>query len=67
MNIYRLNLNLLKAFDALMQTRSVSQAAEILYISQPAMSNLLRQLREMLQDEVLIRYEEVNLVVKVQS
>ncbi len=50
-----MNLNLLKSFDALMLTRNVSEAAEMLYITQPAMSNLLRQLREMMQDEVLIR------------
>jgi len=55
MNVYNINLNLLKAFDALMQTRNVSRAAEKLSITQPSMSNLLAQLRELFSDEILIR------------
>lgn len=55
MNITTMNLNLLKALDALMRTRSVSKAADLLFITQPAMSNLLTQLREVFQDEILVR------------
>lgn len=51
----RLDLNLLVAFDALMQERSVSRAAERLYIGQPAMSHALARLRELFGDELLFR------------
>ena len=51
----RLDLNLLVAFDALMQERSVSRAAELCFLSQPAMSNALARLREMLGDPLLVR------------
>lgn len=55
MNIYRINLNLLKVFLVLMQEQHVSGAAKRLYLTQPAISNSLQQLRELLQDELFIR------------
>lgn len=55
MNLYGLDLNLLVAFDALMEERSVTHAARRVGLSQPAMSNALRRLRDMLDDEVLVR------------
>lgn len=42
-------------FDAVMQTRSVSAAAERLGISQPAASTSLSRLREMFNDQLFIR------------
>lgn len=51
----RLDLNLLVVFDALMQERNVSRAAEICFLSQPAMSNALRRLRDMLDDPLLVK------------
>ena len=45
MNIAAFDLNLLRAFDALMETRNVSIAAAIMGLSQPAMSNRLTRLR----------------------
>jgi len=54
-NTYKTNLNLIKALDALLETSSVSKAAELLSITQPAMSNLLNQLRKLFDDEILIR------------
>ena len=48
-----LDLNLLVAFDALMQERSVSRAALRLHLSQPAMSAALGRLRDYLGDPVL--------------
>jgi len=51
----RMDLNLLVVFDALMQERSVSRAAERCYLSQPAMSNALRRLRNMLDDPLLVK------------
>lgn len=49
-----LDLNLLVAFDALMETRSVSRSAERLNLSQPAMSAALSRLREFFDDELLV-------------
>ncbi len=55
MNIYRINLNLLKVFVVLMREQHVSATAECLHLTQPAISNSLQQLRELFQDELLIR------------
>ncbi|MBL8551373.1 MAG: LysR family transcriptional regulator [Hyphomonadaceae bacterium] len=49
-----LDLNLLVAFDALLETKSVSRAAERLNLSQPAMSAALARLREYFGDEILV-------------
>ena len=54
-NLRKLDLNLLLAFDALMRTRSVSAAANMLSLGQPAMSHSLRRLRDMFGDELLRR------------
>jgi DNA-binding transcriptional LysR family regulator len=55
MNISALNLNLLPVLDALLAERSVSRAAARLGLSQPAVSNALAQLREVLKDPLLVR------------
>lgn len=49
------DLNLLVAFDALMQERSVTRAAGRLKIGQPAMSHSLSTLRVLLNDELFVR------------
>jgi DNA-binding transcriptional LysR family regulator len=49
-----LDLNLLVALDALLETRSVSRAAERLYLSQPAVSAALSRLRDYFGDEILV-------------
>lgn len=49
------DLNLLIAFDAVMQERSVTRAAGRLKIHQPAMSHSLSVLRTMLDDELFVR------------
>lgn len=49
-----LDLNLLVALEALLETRSVSRAANRLNLSQPAMSASLARLRDYFQDELLI-------------
>jgi DNA-binding transcriptional LysR family regulator len=51
----RLDLNLLVALEALMEERSVSRAAERLYITQSAMSKTLGRLRELFDDPLFIR------------
>lgn len=55
MNLYRINLNLLVAFDVLIRECHVSKAGEKLHITQSAMSKLLNQLRELFDDPILIR------------
>jgi DNA-binding transcriptional LysR family regulator len=49
------DLNLLKVFDAVMAERSLTRAATQLNLTQPAVSNALRRLREALGDELLVR------------
>lgn len=49
------DLNLLVAFDALMQERSVTRAASRLKVGQPAMSHSLSTLRVLLLDELFVR------------
>ena len=58
MNLKNIDLNLLVYLDALLSTRNVTQAAESLGISQPAMSNGLRRLRELFADPLLIRTKD---------
>ena len=51
----RLDLNLLRVFDAVMAERSLTRAAHKLSLTQPAVSNALRRLRETLGDDLLRR------------
>lgn len=55
MDLRRIDLNLLVAFDALMDERSVTRAAERLYVGQSAMSATLARIRDLFGDPVLIR------------
>lgn len=55
MNISRMDLNLLVYLDVLLSERNVSRAAARLGITQPAMSNGLRRLRELFDDPLLVR------------
>lgn len=58
MNLARIDLNLLVYLDVLLREGSVTRAAEKLNITQPAMSNGLRRLRELFSDPLLIRTSE---------
>lgn len=55
MNVADLDLNLLRAFDAVLRDGSVTAAAERLGLSQPAMSNALSRLRRLLGDPLFMR------------
>ena len=55
MNISRVDLNLLVYLDVLLRECNVTRAAEELGISQPAMSNSLRRLRDLFDDPLLVR------------
>ena len=58
MNIERVDLNLLVYLDVLLRERNVTRAASYLGITQPAMSNGLRRLRELFDDALLVRTSE---------
>ncbi len=58
MNIERVDLNLLVYLDVLLRERNVTRAASYLGITQPAMSNGLRRLRELFDDPLLVRTSE---------
>lgn len=58
MNLARVDLNLLVYLDVLLRECSVTRAAEQLNITQPAMSNGLRRLRDLFNDPLLIRTSE---------
>ena len=49
------DLNLLPAFQILMEERNVTKAAEKMNLTQPAMSRTLERLRHLFQDEILVR------------
>ena len=49
------DLNLLLVFNAVLETRSVSRAAEKLGLSQPALSHALNRLRWRLKDQLFVR------------
>lgn len=50
-----IDLNLFVAFDALARERNVTRAAQRMGVTQSAMSHALRRLRQVLDDEVLVR------------
>ncbi len=58
MSVNRVDLNLLVYLDALLRERNVTKAAHQLNLSQPAMSNGLRRLRELFDDPLLVRTSE---------
>ena len=58
MNLARIDLNLLVYLDVLLREKSVTKAANHLGITQPAMSNGLRRLRDMFGDPLLVRTSE---------
>ncbi len=55
MNVNRVDLNLLVYLDVLLRERNVTRAANQLNLSQPAMSNGLRRLRDVFDDPLLVR------------
>lgn len=50
-----LDLNLLRVFDVVMQERSLTKAAERLFLTQPAVSNAIRRLKDALKDDLFVR------------
>ncbi|MDA8446876.1 LysR family transcriptional regulator [Paracidovorax valerianellae] len=54
-DIKAMDLNLLKALDALLDERSVTRAAQRLSLTQPAVSGMLTRLRESFGDPLFVR------------
>jgi DNA-binding transcriptional LysR family regulator len=54
-NLKNLDLNLLVVFDVVYAARNISRAAEQLGMSQPAVSNALARLRDLLDDPLFLR------------
>lgn len=55
MNLAAIDLNLLVAFEALMEERHVTRAASRIGLAQPSMSSALRRLRDLFGDELFLR------------
>ncbi|RKE38645.1 LysR family transcriptional regulator [Paraburkholderia sp. BL23I1N1] len=58
MNPNRIDLNLLKVFDAILRTRSVTVAALNLGLTQSTVSNALNRLRDAMGDPLFVRTSE---------
>lgn len=58
MNLHGIDLNLLVALNILLKEKSVTNAADYLGITQPAMSNALKRLRVQFNDPLLVRTSE---------
>lgn len=54
-DIRKLDLNLLRALDALLDERSVTRAADRLSLTQPAVTGMLNRLRESFDDPLFVR------------
>ena len=54
-NLRTFDLNLLKVFDVVMSERSLTRAAHKLALTQPAVSNAMRRLRERLGEDLMRR------------
>ncbi|MCY9870384.1 transcriptional regulator LeuO [Vibrio barjaei] len=55
-NLRASDLNLLPIFDTVMQQQNVTRAAELLDLSQPAVSNAVARLKVMFDDELFLRH-----------
>lgn len=55
MQLSQIDLNLLVVFEAIYSQNSITKASEILYLSQPAVSNALNRLRILCDDPLFIR------------
>jgi len=55
MRLHNLDLNLLVVLDTLLMERSVSETAQQMRLTQPAISNALARLRQHFQDDLLVQ------------
>ena len=57
-SLQNFDLNLLLIFNALMVEKNVSKAADMVFLSQSAMSHALNRLRSLLDDPILVRTDK---------
>ena len=50
MSLSKVDLNLFVVFEAVYRTRNLTRAAELLFITQPAVSNALARMRKAFDD-----------------
>jgi DNA-binding transcriptional LysR family regulator len=55
LDLRNIDLNLLLVFDVLYRTRNTTRAAEALHLTQPAVSNALRRLRDLFEDVLFVK------------
>ncbi len=55
MNLSKVDLNLFLVFDAIFAQQNLTRAAEVLHVTQPAVSNSLARLREIFEDPLFVR------------
>ena len=55
MRLDKVDLNLFVVFDALYRERSVTRVAQLLHLTQPAVSNALNRLRQTFDDQLFVR------------
>ncbi|MBB3048514.1 DNA-binding transcriptional LysR family regulator [Litorivivens lipolytica] len=55
MNLSRIDLNLFVVFETVFSQHSLTRAAEVLHVSQPAVSNSLSRLRKLFDDPLFVR------------
>lgn len=58
MDLHQIDLNLLVYLDVLLREKNVTRSAAKLGITQPAMSNVLKRLRDLLGDPILVKTSE---------
>lgn len=63
MLLRKLNLNLLKTLHLLLETRNITITSQELFVTQPAVSTALKQLREIFDDPLLVRSTDNSLVL----
>ncbi len=61
-NLSRVNLNLLVALDVLLKEQNVTRAGQRLFITQSAMSSILKQLREVFHDDLFVRGQSSKMI-----
>jgi len=55
MRLPRVDLNLFVVFEAVYAERNLTRAARVLHVTQPAVSNALKRLRQVFNDELFVR------------
>lgn len=55
-HLRQVDLNLLTVFDAVMQVQNITRAAQMLGMSQPAVSNAVARLKLMFEDDLFVRF-----------